>query len=208
MKKYLKEFATFPDVTIMLVLFVPVVIYTSMNLLHYGTWIAIVVGMIGYAVSEYMIHRYLFHIKTPKNPFLLKMIKRLHYDHHVDPSDLSLLFLPIWFSIPNFAISSSIFYLITQSLQLTIAFLAGIMGYFLYYEWKHYVAHKPIKPRTQLGRTIKKTHLWHHFKNENYWYGVTHTTVDKTFGTYKDHKYVEKSETARNLEKRSRKNIN
>lgn len=201
--KYYKEFATFPDITIMLLLFVPLMIYTIFNMLQIGTWIAFIMGMVGYAISEYLIHRFLFHMKTPTNPFLLKMIKRLHFDHHVDPKNLKLLFLPIWFSLPNFLIASAIFYLITANLQLTIAFLAGLVAYFMYYEWKHYIAHKPIQPRTEIGRKIKKAHLWHHFKNENYWFGVTHTSVDKTFGTYKDQKQVEKSETARNLEKRT-----
>ncbi|WP_164670879.1 sterol desaturase family protein [Virgibacillus doumboii] len=204
MGKYYKEFLKFPDVTIMMILFVPILIFTLAHSLQITTWVTIVIGMAGYATSEYMIHRFLFHMKTPKSPFLLKIIKRLHFDHHVDPSDLSLLFLPIWFSLPNFFIASLIFYLITANLQLTIAFLAGVMGYFLYYEWKHYVAHKPIKPRTKMGKKIKKAHLWHHFKNENYWFGVTHTSADKTLGTYRDHKQVEKSETARNLEKRAR----
>ncbi|MGY0691960.1 sterol desaturase family protein [Virgibacillus sp. FSP13] len=203
MKKYWKEFATFPDVTIMLVLFFAVMIYTFPHLLQFDTWIAIIIGMVMYAISEYMIHRFLFHIKTPQNPFLLKMIKRLHYDHHVDPKDLKLLFLPIWFSLPNFTILTVICYAITTNLQLTIAFATGLIAYFLYYEWKHYVAHKPIQPRTRLGKQIKKTHLWHHYKNENYWFGVTHTSVDKTLGTYRNHKEVEKSETARNLEKRA-----
>ena len=202
-KKYYKEFITFPDITIMLFLFVPLLAYTILNMLQIATWIAFIIGMAAYALSEYLIHRFLFHMKTPKKPFLLKMIKRLHFDHHVDTDNLKLLFLPIWFSIPNFLIASVIFYLITANLQLTIAFLAGIAAYFLYYEWKHYIAHKPIQPRTELGRRIKKAHLWHHFKNENYWFGVTHTSIDKTFGTYKDQKQVEKSKTARNLEERT-----
>lgn len=200
--KYLKEFFTFPDVVIMLLLYMAVIIYTFPYLLQGTTWIALVIGMIGYACSEYLIHRFVFHMKTPENPFLLKMIKRLHYDHHVDPTNLNLLFLPIWFSLPNFAISAAIFYLITSNFQLTIVFIGGLMTYFLYYEWKHFIAHKPIQPLTKLGKGIKRAHLWHHFKNENYWFGVTHTTIDKTFGTYKDKEQVEKSETARNLEKR------
>lgn len=202
MKKYYKEFITHPDVGIMLVLFVPLMVFTIFHMLHLGTWVALIIGMIAYAASEYMIHRYLFHMKTPSNPFLLKMIKRLHFDHHIDPTDLSLLFLPIWFSLPNFLMASAVFFLITSNLVLTLAFLMGLMVYFLYYEWKHYIAHKPIQPRSSMGKKIKKAHLWHHFKNENYWFGVTHTSVDKTFGTYKDQKQVEKSETARNLEKR------
>lgn len=202
-RKYVKEFVTYPDNTIMFVLFVPLMIYTIFNMQQTSTWIAFIIGMATYAMSEYLIHRFLFHMKTPTNPFLLKMIKRLHFDHHVDPNNLKLLFLPLWFSLPGFFIYSFVFYLITVNIQLTIAFLAGVIVYFMYYEWKHYIAHKPIQPRTELGRRIKKAHLWHHFKNENYWFGVTHTSIDKTFGTYKDQKQVEKSETARNLEKRA-----
>ncbi|HLS60456.1 MAG TPA: sterol desaturase family protein [Virgibacillus sp.] len=201
--KYLKEFFSIPDIIVMIVLFLGVMGYTFPYLLNWGTWLALAIGMGTYALSEYIIHRFVFHIDTPENPFLLKMIKRLHYDHHVDPTDLSLLFLPIWFSLPNFAILSGVFYLITGSFQLMIAFVTGVILYFLYYEWKHYIAHKPIQPLTPMGKKIKKAHLWHHFKNENYWFGVTHTTIDKTMGTFKDQKDVEKSETARNLEKRA-----
>jgi len=203
MNKYLKEFIFFPDVTVMLILFVGVLVYTIPSMLHWSIWVAIVLGMLAYALSEYLIHRFLFHMKTPESPFLLKMIKRLHYDHHVDPKDLKLLFLPLWFSLPNFAISSVIFYLITTNLQLTAAFILGLMAYFLYYEWTHYVAHRPIQPISKVGDNIKKAHLWHHYKNENYWFGVTHMTVDRTLGTYKNHREVERSETARNLEERS-----
>jgi len=202
-RKYYKEFLTFPDITIMLILLVPLMIYTFLNMLQIGTWIAFVIGMATYAMSEYSIHRFLFHMKTPTNPFLLKAIKRLHFDHHVDPKDLKLLFLPLWFSLPNGLIAAFIFYLITGSLPFTVAFLAGLITYFMFYEWKHYIAHQPIQPRTEMGRNVKKAHLWHHFKNENYWFGVSHTSIDKTFGTYKDHSTVEKSETARNLEERT-----
>lgn len=202
-RKYVKEFLTFPDITMMLVLFIPLMIFTLINILHISIWIAFFIGMATYAMSEYLIHRFLFHMKTPTNPFLLKMIKRLHFDHHVTPNNLKLLFLPIWFSVPGFLIFSIIFYSITGNLMLTIAYLAGVVLYFMYYEWKHYIAHRPVQPRTEMGRKIKKAHLWHHFKNENYWFGVTHTSIDKTFGTYREQESVDKSETAKNLEKRA-----
>lgn len=201
--KYMKEFITYPDIAIMLILFIPLMGYTLLNALYIGTWIAFIIGMATYAMSEYVIHRFLFHMKTPTNPFLLKWIKRLHFDHHADPNNLKLLFLPLWFSLPGFSIFALIFYLITGNFQLMIAYLAGIVVYFMYYEWKHYIAHRPVQPLTEIGRKIKKAHLWHHFKNENYWFGVTHTSVDKTFGTYRDQKSVVKSETAKNLEKRT-----
>ncbi len=202
MRTYIKEFATYPDVTVMIIIFMLCAGFTVPNALQLYTWIAFGAGMLTYATSEYMVHRFLFHIKTPSNPFLLKTIKRLHYDHHVDPNDLKLLFLPLWFSLPGFVIYTMIVYGITSSIALATAFATGLVLYFLYYEWKHYIAHKPIKPRTAFGRNIKKHHLLHHFKNENYWYGVTHMTIDKTLGTFKENDEVEKSATAKNLEER------
>ena len=46
---------------------------------------------------------------------------------------------------------------------------------------------------------MKKVHLWHHFKNENYWFGVTNPGMDHLVGTYQNEKSVELSPTARKL---------
>ena len=46
-----------------------------------------------------------------------------------------------------------------------------------YYEWVHYVAHVPFRPLTPVGRYMKKYHLWHHFKNERRWFGVTNPAL-------------------------------
>ncbi|MFB6364316.1 sterol desaturase family protein [Paenibacillus elgii] len=75
-----------------------------------------------------------------------------------------------------------------------------LISFLLYYEWTHYVAHRPIKPITPWGRWMKKVHLWHHYKSKNYWYGVTNPLFDVMLGTFRDEQQVEKSETARNLE--------
>ncbi|GIO01507.1 hypothetical protein J5TS2_21750 [Brevibacillus halotolerans] len=48
-------------------------------------------------------------------------------------------------------------------------------------------------------------HLWHHYKNENYWYGVTNPALDLLFCTYKNEKQVNRSSTARNLEQNDMK---
>src|SRR5690625_5834988 len=102
MNKYLKEFIFFPDVTVMLIPFVGVLVYTIPSMLHWSIWIAIVLGMLAYALSEYLIHRFLFHMKTPESPFLLKMIKRLHYDHHFVHKYLKMIFILILFRLPYF----------------------------------------------------------------------------------------------------------
>ena len=51
----------------------------------------------------------------------------------------------------------------------------------------------------------KKQHILHHYKNEKFWFGVSNPVFDFIFGTLKDGKDVELSETARNLEKKKQK---
>lgn len=200
--KYLKEFFMFPDIFIMSLLGLISLGLLSPRLGSWPIWLALLLGMAAYSIVEYLTHRFLFHIRTPKNPFLLKMIKRLHYDHHVNPNDLHLLFLPLWYSLPNMIIAAAAAFLVTSSLPLTHAFITGVIVFLLFYEWKHYIAHRPVKPVSPWGRWMKKVHLWHHFKNENYWYGVTNPVFDWALGTFKDQSQVEQSSTARDLEKR------
>ena len=163
-------------------------------------WIAF--GLVIYMFAEYMTHRFFFHLKPPQNKLFLKFLKRIHYDHHKYPNDLKLLFLPIWYSLPNFIVLSLFFYFITTKLDWTIAFSLGLILMLLVYEWKHYVAHRPIKPKSKFGLWLKKTHILHHFKNENFWFGVSNPFFDIIFGTLKNEKNVETSKTAKDLEKR------
>ena len=55
------------------------------------------------------------------------MLRRLHYDHHVYPDDLKLLFLPVWFSIPSFTIYLLIAYGITKSVTIALSFGIGMI---------------------------------------------------------------------------------
>lgn len=163
-------------------------------------WFAI--GLVFYMFSEYVTHRFFFHLKAPKNELFLKFLKRIHYDHHKYPNDLKLLFLPIWYSLSNFMVLSFLFYFFSKKLDWTLAFDMGLILMLLVYEWKHYIAHRPIKPLTKFGVWLKKTHMLHHYKNENYWFGVSNPFFDIIFGTLKDEKSVETSKTAKDLEKR------
>ncbi|WP_078382183.1 sterol desaturase family protein [Sutcliffiella halmapala] len=202
MRRFYKEFFLFPDITILIGL---IALNVSVQVWRGLTWwsvILFVVGLLVFMFSEYLTHRFLFHLKPPKHPFFLKMLKRLHYDHHTDPNNLHLLFLPLWYSIPNLSVLVLVFYFIAGNLWLTLTFAAGLKTMLLLYEWKHYVAHRPIKPKSKFGKWVKKMHILHHFKNENYWYGVSTPFVDVLFGTLKDEKEVETSKTAKDLEKR------
>jgi hypothetical protein len=61
------------------------------------------------------------------------------------------------------------------------------------------VAHIPYKPVTPYGRWIKKYHLWHHFKSERHWFGVTNPLVDVLGSTYAAVESIDKSMTTRRL---------
>jgi sterol desaturase/sphingolipid hydroxylase (fatty acid hydroxylase superfamily) len=158
----------------------------------------ILLGALMFYLSEYGMHRFAFHAPPLSWAPLRRMQHRLHYDHHVEPNRLDLLFLPIWFLAPNLVVATGLFALIFGS-EASLSALFGMMLAILHYEWVHYVAHIPYQPRTRLGRWIKQYHLRHHFISEKHWFGVSNPTLDRVFGTFRDPGEVEKSGTTRNL---------
>ena len=100
--------------------------------------------------------------------------------------------------VPNF------FALISQSPDAlkAIADMHATLGMSLtvfFYETTHMASHVPYVPKTRYGQYMRKFHLWHHFQNEHYWFGVTHPLLDGVFGTWKHSKDVDRSPTARTL---------
>jgi 4-hydroxysphinganine ceramide fatty acyl 2-hydroxylase len=163
------------------------------------SFLAALIGAAVFFGSEYTTHRFLFHAQPSKLPVLLKLQHRLHYDHHIDPPKLELLFLPLWFVIPTALLYYGVFAAITRNTALALSLTFGSICALLYYEWVHYVAHIPFNPVTPFGRYVKKYHLWHHFKNERYWYGVTNPSMDFVGATYRDVDAVERSTTVREI---------
>jgi sterol desaturase/sphingolipid hydroxylase (fatty acid hydroxylase superfamily) len=107
------------------------------------------------------------------------------------------LFLPIWFLVPNLALAAGLFALVF-GMQAAASALLGMMLSVLHYEWVHYVAHIPYRPRTRLGRWIKQYHLRHHFISEKHWFGVSNPALDGVLGTLRGPGAAEKSPTTRN----------
>src|SRR5580658_4776990 len=66
----------------------------------------LVIGALTFYVSEYGFHRFGFHAEPSRFAFVRTLQHRLHYDHHATPERLDLLFLPVWFLVPNLAITA------------------------------------------------------------------------------------------------------
>nr|WP_124727853.1 sterol desaturase family protein [Staphylospora marina] len=199
MRRAWKEFFLFPDILILSLAF-PVLVVSGFLVSGTGrAWLGIPVGALLFSAMEYATHRFVFHMSPPKHPVLFKLLRRLHYDHHERPDDLKLLFLPIWYSGPQLILVGAVTLWLTDSWGWALLLTAGSVLGLLHYEWTHYVAHRPVRPITKWGRRLKRQHLLHHFKNERYWFGVTHSVCDRLFGTFPDEKEVQTSATARKL---------
>lgn len=163
------------------------------------SWIGAIVGALVFFTSEYSTHRFLFHARPSTIPWVLKLQHRLHYDHHIDPPKLELLFLPLWFVVPVSLAYYGVYFALTRNVGLSLSLVFGSMFALTFYEWVHYAAHVPINPVTPIGRYMKKYHLWHHFKNEHLWFGVTNPAMDHVMGSYQDRDAAPRSTTVREI---------
>ncbi|TDV44894.1 sterol desaturase family protein [Actinophytocola oryzae] len=128
------------------------------------------------------------------------LLSRKHREHHVDPRDIPLVFIPwqvfLWLLPVILAIGLLLFP--RAGLGLTFMTVVGLLG--IGYEWTHYLIHSDYRPRSRLYRAVWRNHRLHHYKNEHYWFTVTTSgTADRVLGTYPDARTVANSPTAREL---------
>jgi 4-hydroxysphinganine ceramide fatty acyl 2-hydroxylase len=158
----------------------------------------VLVGALVFYLSEYGMHRFAFHAPPAPWGFALKLQRRLHYDHHVEPTRLDLLFLPLWFLVPNFSLVALLAWAILGAGAVASVMLGASLAV-LHYEWVHYLAHIPYVPKTAWGRWLKQYHLRHHYLTEKAGFGVSNPTLDLVFGTFLDPARQQKSATTRHL---------
>lgn len=129
-----------------------------------------------------------------------KFMHKLHYGHHEDPNHIPLIFAPILSVIILFVSLFGLALLLTFSLSIATVFLFSVVIYYLHYEWMHLAHHIPgYKHIFPWSNRLKMAHQLHHYRNENYWWGITNNIGDKVLGTYKTHKDVPMSKTIKNI---------
>jgi len=155
-----------------------------------------------FPVIEWVVHVCVLHWRPRRVAGITvdSQLARMHREHHADPRDLPLVFIPwqtLLFVIAGFL---AVALLVFPRTEAGLTFVAGVAVMGLVYEWTHYLIHSDYRPRSRAYKAIWRNHRLHHYRNENYWFGVTTSgTSDRLFGTYPDPRSVPTSATAKNL---------
>jgi hypothetical protein len=181
MSQYYREFLSSSMIRFVLLLGIASLIFTVWNFDGIRTVAAVLGGAVIFAVAEYLSHCYILH----KFPKLLPALHQGHAKHHQHPTEYQYLFSPVHYDVMLYSGYFLLLWAVLRNWQLVIAIVAGTSLYQVYYQWMHYIAHRPVTPATPWGRWMKKKHLLHHYMDEDSWYGVSHPALDYLLGTHK-----------------------
>ncbi len=156
----------------------------------------------GFPFLEWVVHVFILHWRPRRVRGLTvdSLLARKHREHHVDPLDVPLIFIPWQSLLWVLPLAVAIALLAFPRLGMGLTFLAFITVLGLGYEWCHYLIHSDYKPKTNVYRAVWRHHRLHHFKNEHYWFTVTSAgTADRVLRTSPDPATVPTSPTAKDL---------
>jgi dihydroceramide fatty acyl 2-hydroxylase len=169
---------------------VPVVIFapaiavltaTALTRIDAPTAAALIVGgYLFWTLTEYWMHRLIFHFEPADGPGarLHWIIHGVHHDH---PNDPMRLVMPPSVSIPLALTFLGLFMLVLGT-PIAFAVAAGFYGGYLIYDMTHYHMHHH-RSRTRLGRFLREQHMRHHFQDDTRGFGVSAPFWDVVFGT-------------------------
>lgn len=174
-----------------------------------GDVIAVVATILITGPVEWIIHKFLLHAPADSWPTRKLGTGTGHQQHHVDPTDTYWLLL----RAVDAAVFVTAFGAVTAAWSLPLMWLTGsaLLGPFLtawacaaiglaHYEWVHLLVHTRYRCTSRYYRRLARNHRLHHYRNENYWLGVTSNLGDRILRTYPKQKTdVPLSDTARTL---------
>lgn len=151
--------------------------YTSLAI---GTTIALFFsGLLIFTLTEYMMHRYLFHMDT-YTELRRKLQYAFHGVHHDYPKDKDRLAMPPLVSITIATILLFLMKLVMQ--DFVFAFLPGFLTGYASYLFVHYIVHA-FQPPKNIFKTLWVHHGIHHYKNHEKAFGVSSPLWDYIFRT-------------------------
>ncbi|MDX6663891.1 MAG: dihydroceramide fatty acyl 2-hydroxylase [Solirubrobacteraceae bacterium] len=144
------------------------------------TLLALVAGYFVWSLTEYWLHRLVFHFE-PEGGFGARLHWIIHGVHHDHPNDPMRLVMPPSVSVP---LASGFLGLFTLALGFDwgLAMFTGFISGYLVYDMLHFHTHHHV-PKTRLGRKLRELHMRHHFQDDQTGYGVSAPYWDIVFGT-------------------------
>ncbi|WVZ25757.1 hypothetical protein V8G54_004301 [Vigna mungo] len=159
----------------------------------------VLLGIFVWTLAEYTLHRFLFHVKT-KSYWGNTFHYLLHGCHHKHPMDsYRLVFPPVAAAILALPIWNLVKLICTPSIAPAV--FGGILLGYVMYDCTHYYLHHG-QPKSEVPKSLKlskiisqekaydnsfvmlqKYHLNHHYRLQNYGFGITSPLWDKVFGT-------------------------
>jgi sterol desaturase/sphingolipid hydroxylase (fatty acid hydroxylase superfamily) len=151
------------------------------NVLGFGETAGLfVAGVLIWSLTEYLLHRYVFHW-TNDSPFGRRVHFLLHGVHHDYPNDKDRLVMPLGASLP-LGLLFYVLYYFTVGPVLGEPMYAGMALGYMAYDGTHYAVHH-FKQRTRIGRFIRRHHMLHHHADHSGGFGVSSPLWDLVFRT-------------------------
>jgi sterol desaturase/sphingolipid hydroxylase (fatty acid hydroxylase superfamily) len=149
-------------------------------------FLCLVAGIFIWTITEYLLHRYIFHF-VPKSKWGLRLHFIFHGVHHDYPRDAKRLVMPPSASIPL----ALLFYFLFRWLlpaNMMDAFFAGFLVGYLVYDMTHYAIHHA-NFKSSVMKAVKQHHMLHHYSDSTRGYGVSSSLWDILFRSgFKDKK--------------------
>ncbi len=139
-----------------------------------------VAGVVVWTLTEYVIHRFLFHHRA-RSTVGARLVFVVHGIHHASPDDPMRLVMPPVPAIVASAAFFAMFRALLGSPSVEPFFAFFLMGY-LAYDYVHLAVHR-VHPRTRIGRFLRRWHMQHHHVTPEARWGVSSPMWDHVFRT-------------------------
>jgi hypothetical protein len=151
--------------------------------------------------TEWLVHVFVLHAR-PRRIFGRRvdgLLARKHRQHHADPRNLELIFVPMPVLVPGLLVIVALVVGLSPRLGVGLSGLVTGVAMLLTYEWTHFLIHSKYRPKSRYFRYVHRAHRLHHYRNERYWFGVTVHIADHVLRTFPAKDAVPVSPTARTL---------
>ena len=147
--------------------------------------------------TEWLIHVYILHVQPGRN-WLNNAFDRAagiaHRLHHQDPYDLRWQFIHPRVVIGGLVFDATVIAVFRSAPALTFVTVAILLT--TVYEWVHFLIHTDVPAKRAPYKQLHRAHRMHHYRNEDYWLGVTNHLGDRVLRTYPAKDDVPVSRTA------------